>query len=62
MPLKPAEEMCFSFSGRGSFGVPTETVAKERGIESREERRVDILGILEMLRGLGVLILSPGWV
>jgi hypothetical protein len=33
-------------SSRGSSGVPTETEANERGIELRDERGRDILGML----------------
>lgn len=36
--MKPAEEMADNFNRRESDGLPRETVAKEVGIESREER------------------------
>ena len=44
--VKPAEKMALSLSSRGSSGVPTETEANERGIESRDERERDMLGVL----------------
>ncbi len=44
---KPAAEICYSFSSSGSSGVPTETVAKEKGIASREDLEIDILGRIE---------------
>jgi hypothetical protein len=37
-------EMALSLSSKLSSGVPTETVAKDVGIESREDRERDILG------------------
>lgn len=42
--MKPAEEMALSLFSSGSSGLPTETEANERGIESRDERERDILG------------------
>jgi len=47
IPWKPALEMALSLSSRGSSGLPTETVAKDVGIESREDREIDILANLE---------------
>jgi hypothetical protein len=46
IPWKLAWEMAFNFSSRGSSGVPTETVAIETGIESKENREIGILGDL----------------
>ncbi len=42
MAWKCAEEMALSLDSRSSSGVPTETVAKEVGIDVREERAIDI--------------------
>jgi len=41
MAVNPAEEIACNFFSRGSFGVPTETEAYEKGIVSREERGKD---------------------
>lgn len=38
-----AEEIALSFVSRGVSGVPTDTLAKEVGIESRDEREIDML-------------------
>ena len=43
MALKPALEMVSSFSSNGSSGVPTETVAKEVGIELRVDGKMAIV-------------------
>jgi len=43
--------MALSFSGRGSYGLPTETEAKEVGIELSEAR--DIAMLAEPFYSLG---------
>jgi hypothetical protein len=52
IPWKPALEMALSLSSKLSSGVPTETVAKEVGIESKEDRERDILGDLAIRHNL----------
>jgi hypothetical protein len=42
MAWKWAEEMALSLDSRSSFEVPSETVAKEVGIEVKEERVIAI--------------------
>jgi hypothetical protein len=53
MASNPADEMTESLRSRGSEGAPSETVAKEVGMEVREERRTLDLVILFMVGSIG---------